>query len=85
MDDAGKRAEFERMGRHRVARTVQTHGFNADWTRVAAQWLAEQDDAADVEAKRLAERSVKLSGSAALAGWLALIATIGFGLLQLFS
>ena len=70
------------MGRSRVARILQTNGFNSDWTRAAAQWLAEQDDLADAESRTIAERSVALARSAAIAGWLAFAATILFGVLQ---
>lgn len=83
MNDEDKRKRFGEMGRNHVARTLGTNGFNSEWTRLAAQWLAEQDDIAEEDARALARKNLRFAKSAALAGWLAFAATIIFGIIQL--
>lgn len=77
------REHFNGVGRHAVERQLNAHQLNLDWSREAVKWLAEQDAVQEAARKAEADATLRYAKSAALAGWLALAATILFGIIQL--
>lgn len=77
------RREFEKSGVRKVEAIMRGGGYPGDRAAAALDWLAEQDAAKEaLDAARHRETIVHGMG-AHIAAWLAFIATIVFGLIQL--